>query len=73
MAKKTESQLLEDLKNQQKTINDKILKLEYKQLLKIGKSAKNYALVEWHDKSLENAFKFLKEQGEQQFKESKSE
>jgi len=73
MAKKTESQLLEDLKNQQKTINDKILRIEHKQLLKIGKSAKNYALVEWHETSLENAFKFLKEQGEQQFKESKSE
>ena len=73
MAKKTETQLLEDLKNQQKAINDKILKLEHKQLLKIGKSAKNYALVEWHEDSLENAFKFLKEQGEQQFKESKSE
>ena len=73
MAKKTEAQLLQDLKDQQKTINDKILKLEHKQLLKIGKSAKNYALVGWHDTSLENAFKFLKDQGEQQFKESKSE
>ena len=67
MAKKTEAQLLEDLKNQQKAINDKILKLEHKQLLKIGKSAKNYALAEWNETSLENAFKFLKEQGEQQF------
>tara|TARA_B110000261_G_C12897549_1_gene283084 strand:+ start:232 stop:453 length:222 start_codon:yes stop_codon:yes gene_type:complete len=73
MAKKTETQLLEDLKNQQKSLNDKILKLEHKQLLKIGRSAKNYALVEWHETSLDNAFKFLKEQGEQQFKESKSE
>jgi len=73
MAKKTEAQLLEDLKNQQKTINDKILKLEQKQLLKIGKLAKTHSLTDWQDKSLENAFKFLKEQGEQQFKESKSE
>lgn len=71
MAKKTETQLLEDLKNQQKSLNDKILKLEHKQLLKIGKSAKNYALVEWHEDSLNNAFKFLKEQGEQQFKKDK--
>ena len=70
MAKKSEAQLLEDLKNQQKAINDKILKLEHKQLLKIGKSAKNYSLVEWHETSLENAFKFLKEQGEKQFKEN---
>lgn len=68
MAKKTEAQLLEDLKNQQKTINDKILKLEQKQLVKIGKSAKNFSLTEWSETSLENAFKFLKEQGEQQFK-----
>ena len=71
MAKQTETQLLEDLKNQQKALNDKILKLEHKQLLKIGKSAKNYALVEWHETSLANAFKFLKEQGEQRFKEDK--
>ena len=69
MAKKTEIEQLEDLKNQQRVINDKILKLEYKQLLKIGKSAKDYALVEWHETSLENAFKFLKKQGEQEFRE----
>ena len=73
MAKKTEAQLLEDLKNQQKSINDKILKLEHKQLLKIGKSAKAHSLTEWHEDSLNNAFKFLNEKGEQQFKKTVSE
>ena len=73
MAKKTEAEQLEELKQKQKSLNDQILRLENKQLLKIGKSAKNYTLTEWSEKSLNNAFKFLKEQGEQQFKETTNE
>ncbi len=73
MAKKTEAKQLQELKQKQKSLNDQILRLENKQLLKIGKSAKNYTLTEWSENSLNNAFKFLKEQGEQKFKESKSE
>lgn len=69
MAKKTELEILEDLKAQQKALNEKILKIEHKQLLKIGKSAKQYQLTEWHEKSLIKAFEFLKETGEDQFKE----
>lgn len=68
MAKKTEVEQLQELKLKQKSLNDQILKLENKQLLRIGKSAKNYTLTEWHENSLENAFKFLKEQGEHKFK-----
>jgi hypothetical protein len=68
MAKKTEAEQLKELKQKQKSLNDQILRLENKQLLKIGKSAKNYTLTEWSENSLNNAFKFLKEQGEQQFK-----
>lgn len=71
MAKKTEAEQLQELKQKQKDLNDQILRLENKQLLKIGKSAKNYTLTEWHETSLDNAFKFLKEKGEQQFKENK--
>lgn len=69
MAKKTEAEQLQELKQKQKSLNDQILRLENKQLLKIGKSAKNYTLTEWSENSLNNAFKFLKEQGEQQFKD----
>ena len=67
MAKKTSVEQLEDLKLKQKSLNEQILKLENKQLLKIGKAAKNYSLTAWQENSLNNAFKFLKEQGEQQF------
>lgn len=73
MAKKTEAEQLQELKLKQKSLNDQILRLENKQLLKIGKSAKNYTLTEWSENSLNNAFKFLKEQGEQQFKETTNE
>ncbi len=73
MAKKTEAEQLQELKQKQKSLNDQILRLENKQLLKIGKSAKNYTLTEWSENSLNNAFKFLKEQGEQQFKETTNE
>ena len=69
MAKKTELEMLEDLKAQQKVLNDRILKIEHKQLLKIGKSAKQFELTLWHEKSLIKAFEFLKETGEEQFKE----
>ena len=70
MAKKTEAEQLHELKQKQKSLNDQILRLENKQLVKIGKSAKNYTLTEWSENSLNNAFKFLKEQGEQEFKEN---
>tara|TARA_B110000977_G_C11032037_1_gene475655 strand:+ start:155 stop:421 length:267 start_codon:yes stop_codon:yes gene_type:complete len=68
MAKKTDAQIVAELKIQQKDLSDIILKIEHKQLLKIGRSAKNYGLVEWHEDSLYNAFKFLKESGESEFK-----
>ena len=67
MTKKTQIQILEDLKSQQKNINDKITKLEQKQLLKVGKSAQKHSLTDWSETSLEKAFIFLKEQGEQEF------
>tara|TARA_B110000977_G_scaffold168126_1_gene217111 strand:- start:242 stop:460 length:219 start_codon:yes stop_codon:yes gene_type:complete len=67
MAKKTELEILENLKVQQKSLNEKILKLEHKQLLLIGKTAKKYQLTEWHESSLTKAFEFLKETGEEQF------
>ena len=69
MTKKTESQILEELKIQQKSLTDRILKIEHKQLLKIGKFAKQQQLLMWDDKSLVKAFEFLKESGEDQFKQ----
>ncbi|OIN85050.1 hypothetical protein [Francisella sp. TX07-6608] len=68
MAKKSDAQLLEDYRLQQKKLAEKIVRLENKQLIRIGKSAQHYSLTQWHETSLDNAFKFLKEQGEQQFK-----
>ncbi|ASG68923.1 hypothetical protein fh0823_23410 [Francisella halioticida] len=65
----TQSEQLQKLKEQQKDLEKKILRIEHNQLLKIGKSAKQYQLTEWHEKSLIKAFEFLKETGEDQFKE----
>jgi hypothetical protein len=68
MNKKTESHILADLKLKQKTLADKILKIEQKQLIKVGKLARQYQLTDWDDESLIKAFEFLREQSEQQFK-----
>ena len=73
MTKKTDLQIVNELKQQQKDLSEKILKIEHKQLLRIGKSAKNYGLVEWHEDSIFNAFKFLKESGESEFKKKENE
>jgi hypothetical protein len=67
MAKKTGLEILTDLKKQQKSLADKISKIEHKQLLNIGKAAKKHALTEWNDASLDKAFKFLQESGENDF------
>ena len=67
----TQSEQLQKLKDQQKDLEKKILRIEHKQLLKIGKSAKQYQLTEWHEHSLVKAFEFLKETGEDQFKEKR--
>ena len=72
MAKKTDAELVIELKKQQKELSDKILRIEHKQLLRIGKSAKNYGLIEWHEDSLYKAFSFLKESGEAEFKNNDS-
>ena len=72
MTKKTELEILGNLKVQQKALNEKILKLEHKQLLLIGKSAKKYQLTEWHENSLVKAFEFLQESGEEQFTNNKT-
>ena len=73
MTKKTDLQIVNELKQQQKDLSEKILKIEHKKLLRIGKSAKNYGLVEWHEDSIFNAFKFLKESGESEFKKNENE
>ena len=73
MNKKTDAQIVNELKQQQKDLSDRIVKIEHKQLLKIGKSAKNYGLIEWHEDSIFNAFKFLKESGESEFKMNENE
>ena len=73
MTKKTDLQIVNELKQQQKDLSEKILKIEHKQLLRIGKAAKNYGLVEWHEDSIFNAFKFLKESGESEFKKNENE
>ena len=64
----TPSEQLKKLEDQQKSLQSKIANIKDKQLQKIGKLADKHFLANWDEDSLNNAFKFLKEKGEQQFK-----
>jgi len=67
MAGTTTADQLKKLKEQQKSIIDKITKIKEKQLQKVGKIADKYDLTEWQEKDLEKAFAFLRSKGPSNF------
>ncbi len=50
------------------SVQVKIAKVKDKQLQKIGKLADKHALATWDEKVLDKAFSFIKESGQEQFK-----
>ena len=69
----TPSEQLIKLEEQQKSLQDKITKIKEKQLQKIGKLADKHALATWDEKVLDKAFSFIKESGQEQFKNNEKE
>jgi len=63
----TPAEQLNKLEEQQQSLQAKIAKVKDKQLQKIGKLADKYGLATWDEKSLNQAFVFLKESGQEQF------
>ena len=69
----TPSEQLMKLEEQQRSLQAKIAKIKDKQLQKIGKLADKHCLASWDDKVLDKAFAFIKESGQEQFKNDKKE
>ncbi len=65
----TPSEQLMKLEEQQKSLQAKITKIKDKQLQKIGKLADKYCLASWDEKILDKAFSFIKESGQENFKQ----
>ena len=69
----TAAEQLKKLEEQQKSLQSKISKIKEKQLQKIGKLADKHSLTTWDEKTLDSAFAFIKESGQEQFKNNEKE